>query len=104
MTNASDDPNAGTKELMDKWAAMQTQHGPAIKELKKLEAKIKEAARLTPETLIESDFAEAVIAPGNLNVKWDGEKLDGYAVEHPDILDFRTEARTADRVSIKLKD
>jgi len=77
MTETINDPHAEIKALMDKWASMQRQHGETIKQIEDLKTKIKEAARRTTESLIESDFAQALIEAGSVRATWNGKSSTG---------------------------
>lgn len=53
-----------------------------------LEGEIKELVKTASQT-VKGDFLMAVFAKGR--VSWDPKSLDGYAVGHPEILNFRKE-------------
>ena len=89
-----------TPEIRDQLAEIDAEFDPKVADLKRtlsiLEAQIKEQVLIAGQTVKGSLHQFVFSKP---RVSWDTKGLDGYAVAHPEILQFRKEG--APSVSVR---
>jgi len=56
---------------------------------------------LESQTGFECEFVEVSYRHGAVKTSWDSKKLDAYAKEHPDILDFKKVSTSKDTTALK---
>lgn len=84
--------------LQEKKAEKEKKYTPKIQEL---ETKIK-AEILKMKKSFKCDWGKATFSKGRTAISWNDAALKGYAVEHSDILQFRTEKIGEPSVSLKV--
>ena len=87
--------------MLEMYRDMKAELQPQIDALKQIENAIKTHVRDTGE-VATGDGASVKIRKGSTRTSWDSKGLKGYAVANPDILQFMTEKRSADVVTIKV--
>ena len=107
--NYEDTPNGECLvATMTVYQDMNVEAGPIIQQLATVKERIRVLASIQSAVTGEvgrvakiNGFAVDVVPPKNPRVTYDRKALDGYAVAHPEILQFRKEAMP--KPSIKLK-
>ena len=89
------------QDLLIQYRDMKIELKPALDLLAELEMQIKEHVRETGET-IDIDGASITVRPGTVRKTWDNRALEGYAVSHPEILQFLKKSPVAPAVTIKV--
>ena len=74
---------------------------PFREQIEKSENKIKELT-LKEARSFKSDYGKVTFTKGHVRTSWDTDKLLGYAVAYPAVLNFKKESVVEPRVSIKI--
>ena len=91
--------NAEFEELQERIASIAE---PFDDEISRYEAMINDEVMKTASSY-KNEHCKATFTKGHTRVSWDTDKLLGYAVAHPAVLEFKKESEIKPRVSIKIE-
>jgi hypothetical protein len=66
------------------------------------EAKIRDIV-FVEQSSFKNDYGKVTYTKGHVRVSWDTDKLLGYAVAYPAVLEFKKESKVDPRVNIKVE-